>query len=237
MLARGKDLVEEAGALSPHSGAGFRRLPEGPQSQTAAAAPAAADRQEPERGRLARHRAGLGRRYRREARRARHLHPRAARHRRHRRAVHRGARSSMSACSATTGCGCCRFGSWSSEASAPARSDIATEKVKHDPDYQERRGVDPRAGQGSRARSCARGSRASPSASAARSRLDGYSRIDFRLSADGTPYFLEANPNPEIAKSQEFATPPTTTACPIRICSSASWRSASARAEAGVSLG
>ena len=29
---------------------------------------------------------------------------------------------------------------------------------------------------------------------------------DFRLSADGTPYFLEANPNPEIAESQEFAT-------------------------------
>ena len=35
--------------------------------------------------------------------------------------------------------------------------------------------------------------------------LDGYARIDFRLSADGVPYFLEANPNPEIAESQEFA--------------------------------
>ena len=35
--------------------------------------------------------------------------------------------------------------------------------------------------------------------------LDGYARIDFRLSADGTPYFIEANPNPEIAKGQEFA--------------------------------
>ena len=35
--------------------------------------------------------------------------------------------------------------------------------------------------------------------------LDGYARIDFRLSADGTPYFLEANPNPEIAESEEFA--------------------------------
>jgi D-alanine-D-alanine ligase len=37
-------------------------------------------------------------------------------------------------------------------------------------------------------------------------KLDGYARIDFRLAADGTPYFIEANPNPEIAKSQEFAT-------------------------------
>ena len=36
--------------------------------------------------------------------------------------------------------------------------------------------------------------------------VDGYARIDFRLSADGTLYFIEANPNPEIAKSQEFAT-------------------------------
>jgi D-alanine-D-alanine ligase len=35
--------------------------------------------------------------------------------------------------------------------------------------------------------------------------LDGYARIDFRLSADNIPYFLEANPNPEIAQSQEFA--------------------------------
>jgi len=26
-------------------------------------------------------------------------------------------------------------------------------------------------------------------------------RIDFRLSADGTPYFIEANPNPEIARA------------------------------------
>jgi D-alanine-D-alanine ligase len=36
--------------------------------------------------------------------------------------------------------------------------------------------------------------------------LDGYARIDFRLTADGTPYFIEANPNPEIARSEEFAT-------------------------------
>jgi D-alanine-D-alanine ligase len=35
--------------------------------------------------------------------------------------------------------------------------------------------------------------------------LDGYARVDLRLSADGTPYFIEANPNPEIAKIEEFA--------------------------------
>lgn len=35
--------------------------------------------------------------------------------------------------------------------------------------------------------------------------LDGYSRIDFRLASDGTPYFLEANPNPDIAQNEVFA--------------------------------
>jgi D-alanine-D-alanine ligase len=81
---------------------------------------------------------------------------------------------------------------------------IATEKVKHDPDYQERRGV-------------LQGPAADlPPAVVQRIRsisrrvcrileLDGYARIDYRLAADGTPYFIEANPNPEIAESQEFA--------------------------------
>ena len=35
--------------------------------------------------------------------------------------------------------------------------------------------------------------------------LDGYNRIDYRLSADGKLYFLEANPNPDIARSEEYA--------------------------------
>ena len=35
--------------------------------------------------------------------------------------------------------------------------------------------------------------------------LDGYARLDFRLSADGIPYYIETNPNPEIAEREEFA--------------------------------
>jgi D-alanine-D-alanine ligase len=35
--------------------------------------------------------------------------------------------------------------------------------------------------------------------------MDGYNRVDFRLTADGVPYFIEANPNPEIAMTEEFA--------------------------------
>jgi D-alanine-D-alanine ligase len=35
--------------------------------------------------------------------------------------------------------------------------------------------------------------------------IDGYARIDFRLSNEGVPYFIDANPNPEIAAKEEFA--------------------------------
>jgi D-alanine-D-alanine ligase len=35
--------------------------------------------------------------------------------------------------------------------------------------------------------------------------LSGYARIDFRLDAEGRPYFLEANPNADIAYGDEFA--------------------------------
>ena len=35
--------------------------------------------------------------------------------------------------------------------------------------------------------------------------LDGYARIDFRLSATNVPYFLDANPNPDISDGEELA--------------------------------
>jgi D-alanine-D-alanine ligase len=35
--------------------------------------------------------------------------------------------------------------------------------------------------------------------------LSGYARVDFRLDAEGRPYFLEANPNADIAYGDEFA--------------------------------
>ncbi len=82
---------------------------------------------------------------------------------------------------------------------------IATEKVKHDTDYQERRGI-----LHGPAKDLTPELTARIQTMAKRIyrtlELDGYARIDFRLAADGTPYFLEANPNPEIAESQEFAT-------------------------------
>jgi D-alanine-D-alanine ligase len=35
--------------------------------------------------------------------------------------------------------------------------------------------------------------------------LDGFSRIDYRLDPQGNLFFLEANPNPDIARTEEFA--------------------------------
>ena len=81
---------------------------------------------------------------------------------------------------------------------------IATEKVKHDPDYQERRGILHTPAKDLAPELCARIQRAAKRIYRTLD-LDGYARIDFRLADDGTIYFLEANPNPEIAESQEFA--------------------------------
>ena len=82
---------------------------------------------------------------------------------------------------------------------------IATEKVKHDPSYQERVGIVDGPAKNLAPEVSARIQRTAKRIYRTLG-LDGYARIDFRLSADGTLYFIEANPNPEIAKSQEFAT-------------------------------
>jgi D-alanine-D-alanine ligase len=82
---------------------------------------------------------------------------------------------------------------------------IATEKAKHDPDYQERVGIADGPAEDLVPEVTARIQRTAKRIYRTLG-LDGYARIDFRLTADGTPYFIEANPNPEIAKSQEFAT-------------------------------
>jgi D-alanine-D-alanine ligase len=81
---------------------------------------------------------------------------------------------------------------------------IATQKVKHDPDYQERRDIRHGPAKDLAPELTARIQRIAKRIYRTLE-LDGYARIDFRLSAAGVPYFLEANPNPEIAESQEFA--------------------------------
>jgi len=95
---------------------------------------------------------------------------------------------------------------WELEFGNMAQGDwpIATEKAKHDPDYQERRGILHGPAKNLPPELAARIQRVAKRIYRTLE-LDGYARIDFRLAADGTPYFLEANPNPEIAESQEFA--------------------------------
>ena len=89
------------------------------------------------------------------------------------------------------------------ENTAPGAVAIATQRVKHNLDYQSKHGIsegvaelDPIV----RAKLVAVARRIYRNLS-----LDGYARLDFRLRADGVAYFIEANPNPEIAKKEEFA--------------------------------
>ncbi len=81
---------------------------------------------------------------------------------------------------------------------------IATRKVKFDLEYQKQAGVriGPAADLGEPlARQVARTARRIYRIL----ELDGYARIDFRLSDDGRIYFLEANPNPDLAYGEELA--------------------------------
>jgi D-alanine-D-alanine ligase len=81
---------------------------------------------------------------------------------------------------------------------------IATARMKHDPDYQVKKGITIKAAQ-----------QIHPDAEARLLHdskriyrileLTGYARIDFRLDDEGRTWFLEANPNPDIAREEEFA--------------------------------
>jgi len=90
------------------------------------------------------------------------------------------------------------------EKMAAGSAAIATERVKHDVRYQQKHEIEDRP---------AKDLPAAVAASIVRTskrifkilELDGYARIDYRLSPGGELYFLEANPNPEIAEREEFA--------------------------------
>lgn len=81
---------------------------------------------------------------------------------------------------------------------------IATRRVKWDAKYQEKHGISSAPAKGIspelRARIesiCKRAYRALG--------ISGYARMDLRLKANGEVYIIEANPNPEIAKGEDFA--------------------------------
>jgi D-alanine-D-alanine ligase len=81
---------------------------------------------------------------------------------------------------------------------------IATERVKWDPKYQKRAGITTGVAENLDngltnhiQRQCKRIYRAL--------QLTGYARIDLRLDAKGQVWFLEANPNPQLAHGEDFA--------------------------------
>jgi len=81
---------------------------------------------------------------------------------------------------------------------------IATRSAKWNPAYQDRRGVLIGRAQGLPPELERRLVHITKRAYRALA-LTGYARLDFRLSPDNRPYFLEANPNPDIAREAEFA--------------------------------
>jgi D-alanine-D-alanine ligase len=86
----------------------------------------------------------------------------------------------------------------------PDAPKIATRRVKWDPKFQKRRGIE-----------IGRARNLSPELERLIVKttkrlyrvlqLSGYARVDFRLDAEDRLYFLEANPNPEIGYGDEFA--------------------------------
>jgi D-alanine-D-alanine ligase len=81
---------------------------------------------------------------------------------------------------------------------------IATQRVKWDLDYQEKHKVEIGPAQGLSPETLQQYVTVSKRIYKALG-LSGYARIDFRLDAQGRLYFLEANPNPDIARYEEFA--------------------------------
>jgi D-alanine-D-alanine ligase len=93
---------------------------------------------------------------------------------------------------------------WEMVFQQPDAPRIATERVKWDPAYQKKHGIDTDVAKGL------------PDATVTQIQnlcrrvyrtleLSGYARIDLRLDAGGKLYVLEANPNPQIADDEDFA--------------------------------
>ena len=101
-------------------------------------------------------------------------------------------------------CRCCRFGSWKCGGCALDAPRIATRQVKWNLQFQKRRGVKigpardlPPELERLLVKTSKRVYRLL--------QLSGFARIDFRLDAEGRPFFLEANPNADIGYGEEFA--------------------------------
>ena len=94
---------------------------------------------------------------------------------------------------------------------------IATEKVKHDPDYQERHSILHGPAKNLAPEVLARIQRFAKRIYRALE-LDGYARIDFRLAADGTPYFWRPIPTRRSQRARSSPRRRSMTGSNIAIC-------------------
>jgi D-alanine-D-alanine ligase len=80
---------------------------------------------------------------------------------------------------------------------------IASDRAKWDPEYQRQVGLETGPAKLSKtlARHLATLSRQIYSLLG----MSGYARLDYRVTPDGKAYLLEANPNPQIARDEDFA--------------------------------
>ena len=86
----------------------------------------------------------------------------------------------------------------------PGSAAIATARVKHNPEYQEKWGIYQQPATDLSSSLLAHIVKITKRIYRVL-QIDGYARIDYRLGLTGELYFLEANPNPEIAEREEFS--------------------------------
>ena len=80
---------------------------------------------------------------------------------------------------------------------------IATERVKWNVEYQKKHGID--TAESKLAEGLAPKIQHLAKRTYRALELSGYARIDFRMDASGKAYVIEANPNPQLAKAEDFA--------------------------------
>jgi len=80
---------------------------------------------------------------------------------------------------------------------------IATERVKWNVNYQKRNGIS--TGEAKLESEVALKIKNLAARAFRALELSGYVRFDFRLDKDGNPWVIEANPNPQLAKAEDFA--------------------------------
>lgn len=80
---------------------------------------------------------------------------------------------------------------------------IATERVKWNVSYQKRHGIDTAEARLTESEAAAVQHLAKRTYRALE--LSGYARIDFRMDAQGRAHVIEANPNPQLAREEDFA--------------------------------